>query len=85
MRDIQNWSDKMKAPLIELYTEKGLADMWDGWCDALQEIYKTQNGDICKKQLPLIKCPTLILHGNKDPMVASEHPNYLLNNIKGSK
>lgn len=75
----------MKAPLIKLYTENGLQDMWNAWCDALQDIYKKSNGNLCKEKLPLIKCPTLIVHGNKDPMIATEHPQYLLNNIKGAK
>ena len=32
-----------------------------------------------------IKCPTLIIHGDKDPMVGDEHPQYLLDNIATSK
>lgn len=75
----------MKAPLIKLYTEEGLQEMWSGWCDALQKIYKSNGGNLCKQHLPNIKCPTLIVHGNKDPMVAPEHPDYLVNNIKGAK
>lgn len=85
IRDISKWSDKMKKPLIELYTEPGLQKMWGDWCDALQAIYKQNNGDICKELIKEINCPTFILHGNKDPMVAEEHPAYLEKHIKGSK
>lgn len=84
MRDISNWSDRMKAPLIALYTEKGLQDMWNAWCNALIKISKN-GGDICKGSLLKINCPTLILHGDKDPMVAPEHPDYLFSHIKKSK
>ncbi|RXN36389.1 valacyclovir hydrolase [Labeo rohita] len=42
-------------------------------------------GSICREVLPLISCPTLIIHGAKDPMVPSFHPEYLLQNIKGSR
>lgn len=69
---------------MKLYTEKGLQDMWSGWCDVMNEMFKN-GGDICKKSLGNIQCPTLILHGDKDPMVGLEHPNYLLENIKNSK
>lgn len=75
----------MKTPLIELYTEAGLQKMWNDWCDTLNMIYKNNNGDICKEALTRIVCPTLILHGDKDPMVANEHPFYLASNIKGAK
>ncbi|KAF3835519.1 hypothetical protein F7725_028077 [Dissostichus mawsoni] len=40
---------------------------------------------ICMELLPLISCPTLIIHGEKDPMVPNFHPQYLLKHIKGSQ
>lgn len=84
IRDISDWSAKAKAPLIELYTEKGLQDMWNDWCDVMKEMQRN-GGDICKKALKNIQCPTLILHGDKDPMVGLEHPKYLLKHIKNAK
>lgn len=84
MRDIKNWSERMKSPLIALYTEKGLQDMWNAWCNALILISES-GGDICNSSLSKIICPTFILHGNKDPMLAPEHPGYLFLKIKKSK
>jgi valacyclovir hydrolase len=85
LRDISKWSDKMKAPLIKLYTEEGLQKMWSNWCDAVNEMYEKNNGNVCKEVLDKIKCPTLILHGDQDPMVASVHPSHLVSSISGSK
>lgn len=85
MRDISKWSERMKTPLINLYGEEGLSAMWTQWVDALLDIYKNQNGDICKGYLSKITCPTLIVHGNKDAMLAPEHPGYLLKHIQHSK
>lgn len=84
MKYISNWSERMKEPLIALYTEKGLQNMWAAWCDALTEIYKN-GGDICTSSLPKIECPSFILHGDKDPMVAPEHPGFLFSQIKKAK
>lgn len=84
MSDISKWSEKMKGPLIALYTEKGLEEMWGSWCKALIEISKN-GGDICNNSLSKIKCPTFILHGDKDPMIAPEHPGYLIEHIRKSK
>ncbi|XP_030748896.1 valacyclovir hydrolase [Sitophilus oryzae] len=84
IRDIKKWSEKMKNPLIKLYTEDGLQKLWNDWCDAMQDIYKN-GGDICKSRLKDVKAPTLILHGNKDPVVLTEHPQFLLNHIKDAK
>ncbi|CAH0553854.1 unnamed protein product [Brassicogethes aeneus] len=74
----------MKNPLIKLYTQEGLEDLWGGWCGAVHNIF-VNGGNICKEDLGKIKCPTLILHGDKDPMVHPEHPEYLFQNIKMSK
>nr|CAI5830525.1 unnamed protein product [Callosobruchus analis] len=84
MRDISNWSERMKMPLIEMYTEKGLKDMWYSWCDTLIEMAQN-GGNICKDKLKDIRCPTFILHGDKDPMVAPEHPGYLFSKIRMAK
>ncbi|XP_023013640.1 valacyclovir hydrolase [Leptinotarsa decemlineata] len=85
LRDVSKWSEKMRAPLVALYTEKGLQDMFDKWCDAVTALYNQNSGDLCSSCLEKIKCPTFILHGDKDPMVASEHPGFLFSNIKMAK
>ncbi|EEC07501.1 valacyclovir hydrolase, putative [Ixodes scapularis] len=36
-------------------------------------------------ELAKIRCPTLIVHGGKDPLVTPEHPAYLLRHIALSK
>jgi valacyclovir hydrolase len=83
MRDISKWSERVKAPLIKMYGEEGLTAMWNQCVDILLGMYK--NGDICKDCLSKITCPTLIIHGNKDDMIAPEHSDYLLKHIQHSK
>lgn len=46
---------------------------------------KTSDRNICKELLEKIQCPSLIMHGAKDAMVASEHPDMLHRRIKGSR
>jgi valacyclovir hydrolase len=85
MRDLSNWAENTKAPLINLYGEEGLAAMVSQWVDTLLGIYKNKDGDICKDCLSKISCPTLIIQGTKDAMIAPEHPGYLLKHIRHSK
>ena len=54
-------------------------------CDAYKSIYEEKGGEICEKNLGDIKAPTLILHGDKDPMVDQVHPVCLNEKIKGSR
>lgn len=85
VRDISQWSARMRQPMEEVYGAEIFAKTWEGWVDGISQFGENPKGDICMKLLPLISCPTLIIHGEKDPMVPGFHPQYLLQHIKGSK
>lgn len=69
----------------KLYGVDRFPILWSEWIDAMLRLYKGNNGDICKNQLPLIEAKTLILHGAKDPMILSEHIPFLRKSIKHTK
>lgn len=75
----------MKAPLIAIYGEDYFRKTWAAWVDAMINLYQKKNGDLCKDSVTQIKCPTLIIHGNKDVIVDPEHPVYLKDNIPNSQ
>ncbi|XP_011504391.1 PREDICTED: valacyclovir hydrolase isoform X2 [Ceratosolen solmsi marchali] len=85
IRNIDSWSNKMKTPFISLYGEEYFRRIWSDWVDGMKNIYDEKDGDICKSDLPKIKCPTLIIHGIKDAVVLREHPDYLKANISNSR
>ena len=83
IRNLSKWSKKMFEPLEQEYGREGLHQLWNSWLDVLEEVYHS-GGNICKDMLSKIKCPTLILHGMKDPIVPNFHPTYLSANICNS-
>lgn len=83
-RDVNNWSTRMREPMEAIYGAN-FALLWSEWIDSMIEVYNRNDGDLCREQVPLIKCRTLILHGEKDPIVPPFHPKYLLDNIKGAQ
>lgn len=85
IRDVSKWSEKMREPLEKLYGAEYFRTKWEKWVDTFKDIYKLRNGDLCKSFLEHIKAPTLILHGEKDPMLAKEHVPYLMKHIAGAK
>lgn len=85
IRDISKWSKKMREPLEKMYGAEYFKDTWEKWVDTFKLIHKEKNGDLCKGHLKNIKASTLILHGEKDPMIAKEHVPYLMKNIAGAK
>ncbi|XP_039984464.1 valacyclovir hydrolase isoform X2 [Xiphias gladius] len=84
VRDVSKWSARMRQPMEEVYGAEVFAKTWEAWVDGITQFAKRPEGSICMELLPLITCPTLIIHGEKDPMVPSFHPQYLLKHIKGS-
>lgn len=85
VRDVSKWSARMRQPMEEVYGVEAFAKTWEKWVDGIAQFAKRPEGSICIELLPLINCPTLIIHGEKDPMVPSFHPHYLHKNIKGSR
>ena len=83
IRDVNKWSKRMRESLESIYSNE-LSSLWSEWVDSMIEVYDNQNGDICEGILVSIVCPTLIFHGDKDPLVPPFHPVHLHNNIKGS-
>ncbi|XP_046917312.2 serine hydrolase BPHL [Dermatophagoides farinae] len=77
VRDARNgWSERMRRPMIEIYGDEHFYQLWDRFISHMLTL-----SDICKMDLKRIECPVLILHGDQDPMLAREHPLYLVNNI----
>lgn len=85
IRDVNNWSEKMRQPMESMYGKEGFAQLWSNWVDTLLQIYKERQGDLCREEVKKIDCPTLIVHGQKDPMIAAEHVPYLQDNIKNTE
>ncbi|XP_071552999.1 valacyclovir hydrolase [Panulirus ornatus] len=85
LRDLDKWSEKMRAPLEATYGKEYFKTAWEGWVDGYADMYYKNDGDICKGDLAKIVCPTLIIHGAKDPLISMEHCYYLKENIKGSQ
>src|SRR5262249_1200975 len=79
-----SWSPAMRASLEPLYGADGLQALWTKYCDAMREVLK-QGGDICKHILPNIKCPTLIVQGDKDAITPPEHATFIASRIARSR
>lgn len=83
-RDVEaTWSKRQKETHYPTYGADGLQRMWGGAIDAWTGIYKANDGDVCMRAAKSITCPTMVLHGAKDPICLSEHPEWFRQNIPG--
>uniref|UniRef100_A0A6I8PMH9 AB hydrolase-1 domain-containing protein n=1 Tax=Ornithorhynchus anatinus TaxID=9258 RepID=A0A6I8PMH9_ORNAN len=85
IRDVSNWSERIRKPLEALYGRKYLAQTCEGWVDGILQFRDQPDGNICRHLQHLIKRPTLILHGEKDPLVPRFHADFIHKHVKGSR
>ncbi len=83
VRNLAAWSPRMRESLEAVYGD-GLQEVWSRYCDAIGDLYRA-GGEICRERLGQIQCPTLILHGDQDPLVPAFHPQVFREGIAGSQ
>lgn len=71
--DTSKWSPAMRNALGEIYGDQ-LQPMWNAWLESMEDIFHNKGGNICEDLLKHVRCPALVMHGDKDPMVPSHHP-----------
>jgi valacyclovir hydrolase len=85
MRSISTWSPRSAEPMRLIYGDS-LDALWERYVDGLENLYAHGGDtDIYLSQLPHIHAPTLILHGELDPLVPGTHPRIIHHGITGSE
>lgn len=83
-RDVEaSWSQRMKDTHGAIYGAD-LQLMWSGACDAWKGIYEA-GGEVCVDEARRVACPSLVVHGVKDPMCLIEHAYWFNENIPNSR
>jgi valacyclovir hydrolase len=83
IRAITSWSPRAAEALRLIYGDE-LDSLWDSYVTGLEKLYNA-GGEIYKSRLDQVHCPTLILHGDRDPLVPIVHPVTIHRGIAGSK
>mmetsp|Transcript_62747 Transcript_62747/g.136404 ORF Transcript_62747/g.136404 Transcript_62747/m.136404 type:complete len:121 (-) Transcript_62747:14-376(-) len=58
--------------------------MWEAWIDHFVQLHSQGGVILSDEVLASVRCPTLILHGDKDSMVPIRHPKKLAAKISGA-
>ena len=64
----------------KFYGKEYYSKLWNQMIDEFKKYT-----DICNNDLPLIRQPCLVLHGNRDFVWSDEHPDYLVDNIPNAR
>ncbi|XP_077123759.1 serine hydrolase BPHL [Ranitomeya variabilis] len=85
VKDVRTWSLEMRKPMEDIYGMEYFANTFSAVIEAMNQFNSKPDGNICRHLLPLIGCPTLIIHGMKDPLVPKSHPQFQHEHIKNSR
>lgn len=83
IRKISAWSPRAAEAMRAIYGDD-LDELWDRYVDGQVALYEA-GGDLYSALLPKVRCPTLILHGAKDPLVPGLHPEAIHRALPGSR
>lgn len=71
-RDTSAWDKRVLEPYTSVYGEQRFGDMWRRHVDYLLASLELSEKMDISEDLRKIKCPTLVLHGAKDPIINFE-------------
>ena len=83
IRKISAWSPRAAEAMRAVYGEE-LDDLWDRYVDGQEALFRA-GGDLYAGLLAKVTCPTLVLHGAKDPLVPGLHADAIHRGIAGSR
>ncbi|KAB1261131.1 Valacyclovir hydrolase [Camelus dromedarius] len=85
IRDVSKWSERTRKPLEALYGINYFARTCEKWVDGINQFKRLPGGNICRHLLPLVQCPTLVVHGERDPLVPRSHADFIHQHVRGSR
>jgi valacyclovir hydrolase len=83
IRKIATWSPRAAEAMRAVYGD-GLDALWERYVDGQVALFEA-GGNLYREQLSRIGCPTLVLHGARDPLVPAFHAETIHQGIAGSR
>jgi valacyclovir hydrolase len=78
-RDTSAWSARAQTTMNELFGDGYWQRVWCDWLDTMQRL--AAQGSARLAPLDAVRCPVLVLHGGKDPLIRIEHPQALVTQL----
>ena len=77
------WNPRILNRLVTFYAVDVAQSLWSGWIRGATRLVDERDGDICRDDVAMIECPTLVMHGCRDPLNAVHHVEFIKANVRG--
>lgn len=86
LEDFQRWAPQFFETYLSVYGLPQLSQIWQRFLNSLRTFRNLKtDGDVCTNELSKVKCPTLIVHGEKDVLCPQSHAEYMNDHIVESQ
>ena len=85
LRDVSNWSPHFKAAFEAAYGKDHFWTLWNLFVDSVGATFEQLKGEMCSTKRGNVRCPSLILHGEKDRFTSLSHAEHIHEGIAGSE
>lgn len=87
IEDLERWDPHFREAYIAVYGISDLSKIWHGFINSLRAFRALKaDGDVCTDEMTKIKCPALVVHGEKDRFCPLHtHSEYITTHIDGSR
>lgn len=82
-RDTAAWSPRAQAAMNAVFGDGYWQRVWCDWLDTMQRL--AAQGSARLASLKDVRCPVLVLHGGRDPLIDIDHPRALVSSLADAR
>lgn len=86
LQNFDAWDERVRKLFLGTYSEQFVRMQLRNWVEANIRYYVTEKeGDRCRSYLEYVKCPTLVIHGEKDTFINFRQSELIREKVKGAR
>ena len=83
IENLSNWNPAVLNRLNTYYPLDVIQRLWSAWVRGLTRLADERGEDIYQDNLAKVECPTLLMHGSRDPMITVHHAEFIKKHLRG--
>ena len=83
IESLSSWNREFLNRVTTYYPLDVLQRLWSAWVRGVTRLADERGKDIYQGNLARVECPTLLLHGSRDPLISVHHVEIIKANDRG--
>ena len=83
IESLSAWNEEVLSRVTAYYPLDVMQRLWSAWVRGVTRLADEWGEDIYQGSLARVKCPTLLMHGSRDPLITVHHAEIIKANVRG--